>query len=185
MVFDSSKGHHIQLHTNLHLCRLPTWFWEWPPLKIRKFCSVKTWDFVFTKTNQKLWFISRFTWVILNPQALQKCFCSQVRQLPEYDCCIHKICIPYRVWQQDCKLSLEGFCIWWAHVLLSFTQGSIGRSEGSHFFIKDKKCRLHETCKTVEWPHRLLRNPRDEPLRSCLNDVLVGAFMIVFLQNCF
>lgn len=87
-------------------------------------------------------------------------------------------------WQQDCKLSREGFCIWWAHVLLSFTQGSIGKSEGSHIFIKYKKCGLHQTCKTVEWPHRLLRNPRDEPLRSRLNDVL-GAFMIAFLWNCF
>lgn len=105
MVFDSSKGHHIQLHTKLHLCPLPTWFWGWPPLKIRELCSVKTWDFVFTKTNQKLWFISRFTWVVQNPQALQKCFCSQVRQLLEYDCCINKMCTPYTL-PHDNKIAI-------------------------------------------------------------------------------
>lgn len=43
---------------------------------------------------------------------------------------------------------------------------------------------FYQTCRTVEWPHWLLQNPRDEPLRSCLNDVL-GAFMIAFLWNCF
>lgn len=107
-------------------------------------------------------------------------------QLLEYDCCIDKICILYpTLYLMTTRLqAVPRRFLYLVTTCLTVVYSRFNWKKWSHFFIKDKKCGLHQTCKTVEWPHRLLRNPRDEPLRSRLNDVL-GAFMIAFLWNCF
>lgn len=80
-------------------------------------------------------------------------------ELLEYDWCmvtLHSIS-----WQQDCKLSREGFCISWAHVMLSFPQGFIGSCVIFHPLSKVYKCGRHQICKTGECSHRLLQIPWD------------------------